>query len=77
MDNSYKEINIDNCCEIGKHEFIDKYDESEEIPAGVLNMASNELEPEGAVMTLNAGKLHNKKYVLSYCKNCGYRINRT
>jgi len=58
------------------HEFVDAYDEIETIPTAVINLASNCMEASNISKILSAGKLKNRKYVLSYCRNCGYRVDR-
>ena len=65
-------------CIAGKtHEFIDVYDSSEELPDDVISIADNFSSADSVEQTLQAGKLVSHAYVLSYCKHCGMKVERT
>lgn len=68
---------MSNCTRKNGHTIIDVYDEKEEIPIDIINSASHYHSGESEAMVLQAGKLKTKKYVLSYCKDCGLKIEKT
>jgi len=58
------------------HEFIDVYNEKESIPDGVINLAAQCDGVTGISAALGQGKVKSKEYVLSYCKKCGYKVEK-
>lgn len=64
-------------CIKGDHDFVDVYDSVEDIPDEVVEVANNFSSSESVVDVLNAGKLVDHTYILSYCKKCGLKVERS
>ena len=60
------------------HQFCDVYDYQEHIPENIVKEAGRFPSDywDASIEMLKAGKSITKKYVLTYCKVCGYTINR-